>query len=369
MAVALARPAPEMFAALVECKVTEESDFVSHLRAVDGEVTVDTFRAAVVRALRGGTASGSYNAVAKLGQRVCVRVSKAPFDDGQQAPLYWEMTCASQLGTLTVGLPVLCFGIVHINRRRRFVSCWPWVECASAFVARLDAPAKLRFGKTLMGVIERALETCVHAESLKLTNVVVTHTGELRLIDWDPRFTRYVYSPSQREAAAGMGVVYMLVLESMSPGLFALETVARAAGVPDDADTAVCAVAASAASAVAAVMGAFDAQFASGVLQIVQLYLVFGALKVHAPSLCKRMRAMAHDAEWADALVGAGEAAGHLRALLLAAALAAFAPDSHIARRAAIATLRRSHAASLRHATETIPDTDTEDLLCDESPP
>lgn len=357
----------EMFAALVECRDTEEREFVSRLRAVDGEVTVDMFRAAVVRAVRGGAASGSYNAVSRLGKGVCVRVSKVPFDDDQQAPIYWEMTCASQLGALDVGLPLLCFGIVSVNRRRRFVSCWPWVECASAFVSRLDVQEKLRFGARLMCVIERALETCVHAESMKLSNVVVTRAAELKLIDWDPRFTRYVWTDEQRAAASGMRVVYMIVLEGVSPGLFTLETVARAAGVSDPPVVPV--VAAKAAAAIAAVMRVFDASFASGMVQIVQLYLAFGALKAHDSALCKRMRAVAHDDDkWADGLVGAGEAAAHLHTLLLASALVSFAPDAHDARRESLLRVGRAHVASMRYATESIPDTDTDDLLCDESP-
>lgn len=361
----------EMFAALVECRDTEEREFVRCIGAVES-VTVDMFRAAVVRAVRGCGASGSYNAVSKLGKGVCVRVSKVQFDDEQQAPIYWEMRCASQLGALDVGLPLLCFGIVTLNHRRRFVSCWPWVECASAFVARLDATERLRFGARLMCVVERALETCVHAESMKLSNVVVTRTAEIKLIDWDPRFTRYVWTDEQRAAASGMRVVYMLVLEGVSPGLFALEAVARAAGVSDtsSASSLVAAVAAKAAAALADVMRAFDASFASGLVQIVQLYLAFGArLKAHDPALYKSMRAVAHDDDkWADGLVGAGEADAHLHALLLASALVSFAPDAREAHREALLRVRRAHGASMRHATESVPDTDAEaDLFCNET--
>jgi hypothetical protein len=367
--------AAEMFAALVECRDTEEHEFVRCLGAVECGLTVDMFRAAVVRAVRGCGASGSYNAVSKLGKGVCVRVSKVQFDDEQQAPMYWEMRCASQLGALDVGLRLLCFGIVTINRRRRFVSCWPWVECASAFVARLDVQERLRFGERLMCVIERALETCVHAESMKLSNVVVTSAAQPKLIDWDPRFTRYVWTDEQRAAASGLRVVYMLVLEGVSPVLFSLETAALSAGVsvgdsPDRASL-VAAVAAKAAAAVVAVMRVFDASFASGMVQIVQLYLAFGALKAHDQALCTRMRAVARDDDkWADGLVGAGEAAAHLHALLHASALVSFAPDAHEARRAALLRLHRVHVASMRYATESIPDTDEEDdLRCNESPP
>ena len=363
-----------MFAALACCKDTDASDFVSRLRGTDN-VTVDQFLAAVVRACRGGAASGSYHAVSKLGSGVCVRVAKEPFYDEHQAPLYWEMTCADELGSLGVGLTLLCFGIVRIGRRRRFVSCWPWVDCAPACVSRLDAEEKLRFGARIACVLERALQTCVHAESMKLANIVVTSTGEPRLIDWDPRFTRYVTSPEQRAAAVAMRAVYMLVLESMSPGLFAADAFVRAVEAAEAADAEAAEgpalaelVGASAAASVAALLPAFDAAFAAGMVQILQLYLVCGLRRRRAGStpLFAQMSKTADDEAWAERLVAAGEAKPHLSALLHAAALVCLAPDASRAIQVALARVSLAHAASLRHASKPIER--AESLSCDESP-
>ena len=348
-----------MFASLISCKVTPVNDLVVKLGS--DSVTSHSFICAVDKALAKGSVSGSFNGVAKLGKDVCVRVSKAPFCDDDAAPAYWEMSCARQMHAIGVGLRLICFGIVNRAGRRRFVSCWPWVESAVDHVSGLTATGMLEFGEALMDVIHQTLKVCIHAESFKMSNVVITPDGAAKLIDFDGRYARFVYTDEQRVAASKFGVVYMIVLECMCPGLFTMESVARVAGVRADA----CHVADAAVRATRAVLAAFDTAFSTGIIQLIQMYVAFG-IKSHI-SFADGMRVLGNDEEWAERLLESGTAVDHIGVLIRASVYISFLPTASNVK-AVVSAVRRSHVRTLKYS-DVVPDTDddVDMLVCRET--